>query len=90
MPDIPTEANPLKPGEIYEDPFFHPCLCLGLDDAGFAWGVSLLDGSYPRQTDLYMSGIRRLTLEEAWEWRMRGPDAIAATWLAEHPELQLP
>ena len=75
----------IQPGDIYEDVFFHPCLCIGIDDTGFAWGISLIDGSYPRTTDLYKSGIRRLTIEQAWEWKTRGPLAIAADWDAEHP-----
>lgn len=83
MPSTPNKANPLKPGDLYEDPFFHPCLCVGIDDAGFAWGISLIDGSYPRSTDLYMSGLRRLTPEEAWEWKMKGLGAVEALWLAE-------
>lgn len=75
-------------GEIYEDAFFHPCLCLGIDEAGFVWGVSLVDGSYPRATDIHRSGVRRLTVEEAWEWKMKGPERIAVEWGAEHPEKQ--
>lgn len=67
------------PGDIYEDPFFHPCLCIGVD-GGFAWGISLLDGTYPRTTDLYLSGIRRLTIQQAWEWKMKGPEQVAAEW----------
>ncbi|MEI2456387.1 hypothetical protein [Lysobacter firmicutimachus] len=46
----------VKLGDIYEDVFFHPCLCLGVDEAGFVWGVSLIDGSHPRTTDLHRSG----------------------------------
>ncbi|WP_064749325.1 hypothetical protein [Lysobacter antibioticus] len=78
----------VKSGDIYEDVFFHPCLCLGVDEAGFAWGVSLIDGSHPRTTDLHMSGIRRLTIEQAWEWKTKGPERIAAEWNAEHPAAQ--
>ncbi|ATE70945.1 hypothetical protein CNO08_05925 [Lysobacter capsici] len=77
----------LKVGDLYEDVFFHPCLCVGIDDeGGFAWGISLIDGSYPRTTDLYMSGIRRLTPEQAWANKMLGPEKCAEQWNAEHPE----
>jgi hypothetical protein len=72
MPTAITKENDLKAGEIYEDGFFHPCLCLGIRD-GQAWGISLIDGSYPRHADLRVGGTTKLTLEEAWEWRTRGP-----------------
>lgn len=85
MPEQIDAPGSLRPGDFYEDPFFHPCLCLGVED-GFAWGVSLLDGSYPRTTDLHMSGARRLTLQEAWDWKMKGPDRVAADWREEHPD----
>lgn len=75
----------LRPGDIYEDASFHPCLCIGIYEDGFAWGVSLIDGSYPRATDLHMSGIRKLTIEQAWEWKIKGVEKVAAEWDAEHP-----
>lgn len=53
------------PGDIYEDVFNHPCLCVGVE-SDFVWGISLVDGSYPRTTDLFMSGIRKLSVAEAW------------------------
>ncbi len=28
-------------GDIYEDGFFHPCICFGIED-GFIWGGRLL------------------------------------------------
>jgi len=67
----PTFENPegISAGDLYEDVFLHPCLCVGLDE-GVAWGVSLIDGSYRRSCDLRMSGIRKLTPEEAWEMKM--------------------
>lgn len=67
-----SEEFDFQPGDIYEDAFYHPCLCLGIRD-GMAWGISLVDGSYDRNADLQMGGIRKLTLEEAWEWRLHGP-----------------
>ncbi|MEH6415709.1 hypothetical protein [Pseudomonas sp. CGJS7] len=79
----PTTAS-ISPGDVYEDAFCHPCLCFGIDDAGFVWGVSLIDGSYPRTTDPHGSGIRRLTIEQAWEWKQRGPESMAQAWKTEH------
>lgn len=57
-----------SPGDIYEDTFLHPCLCLEVDnDAGDVWGISLIDGSCPRTTSLDFSGIRKLTIKEVFE-----------------------
>ncbi|GAA5078005.1 hypothetical protein GCM10025759_24670 [Lysobacter panacisoli] len=33
-----------------------------------------------RAVDLYQGGLRKLTIEEAWEWKQKGPDVIAARW----------
>jgi hypothetical protein len=74
----------LCPGDIYEDSAFHPCLCLGLE-GGDPWGVSLIDGSYPRACAVEVA--RKLTFAEAWEWKMLGPDKVAERWKAEHPEI---
>lgn len=41
----------ISPGDIYEDVFFHPCLCIGVEQ-GAAWGISLIEGSQPRTVDL--------------------------------------
>ena len=62
----------IAPGKIYEDVFYHPCLCVGIE-SGMAWGISLIDGSYPRSCDLQVSGIRELSVVEAWEIKTRGP-----------------
>jgi len=83
MPEPIELSSSLKPGDIYEDPFFHPCLCIGEVD-GAVWGISLIDGSYPRTTDVSMSGVRRLSVEEAWSWKMKGLDAVKEEWFAEH------
>jgi hypothetical protein len=66
------DADQLKPGDIYEDPFYHPCLCLAVENLE-ATGISLIDGSYPRAADIGVSDVRKLTLEEAWHWKMFGP-----------------
>lgn len=62
----------LRPGDIYEDCAYHPCLCLFVDGDEVR-GVSLVDGSYPRGCSIGFCGVRKLTLEEAWEWKTRGP-----------------
>ena len=76
-------GNEISPGDIYEDVFFHPCLCIGVED-GAAWGISLIDGSQPRAVDLGVSGVRKLTVQQAWEWKLKGPEAIAKAWAEEH------
>lgn len=58
------------PGDLYEDCAYHPCLCVGVvdnDDEEGIWGISLIDGSYPRKCSLYHCGVRKLTIDEAWE-----------------------
>jgi len=57
----PTFENPegISAGDLYEDVFLHPCLCVGLDE-GVAWGVSLIDGSYPRSTSRSVSSSTSL------------------------------
>ena len=62
----------ISPGEIYEDCSYHPCICMGVD-SGFVRGVSLIDGSQPRQCDLRMCGVRLLSPAEAWEIKQHGP-----------------
>ena len=61
-----------RPGDIYEDSAYHPCVCIDAKD-GALWGISLIDGSYPRSCDIGVSGVRRLTPEEAWTIRLSGP-----------------
>lgn len=61
----------IAPGDMYEDAFLHPCICIGVEE-GCAWGVSLIDGSYPRTADIRM-GARKISLEEAWRMKMDWP-----------------
>lgn len=59
-------SKDIFPGEIYEDSAYHPCLCVGVE-SDYVWGISLIDGSQPRTTDRFLEGIRKLTINEAWE-----------------------
>ena len=61
---VKIDAADIKPGDIYEDPFCHPCLCVKVKD-GETIGISLIDGSYPREPDIGISDVRKLTLQEA-------------------------
>lgn len=61
-------------GDIYEDSAYHPVLCTAVDyENDDISGISLIDGSYPRSCSLRHSGVRKLTVEEAWEIRREGP-----------------
>lgn len=72
MPTSIRSCKDILPGEIYEDSEFHPCICIGVDDHG-VFGISLVDGSYPRAVDFGPTGLRKLSVAEAWEWRKGGP-----------------
>lgn len=80
-PDPPDLAD-YKAGVIYEDCAYHPCLCINVSiEADEIWGVSLVDGSYPRSCSLWHCGVWKMTLADAW-WakrlahRKRGDDAL--------------
>lgn len=61
-----------KPGDIYEDCAFHPCLCTRFEEYNIE-GISLIDGSMPRSCDIDHCGVRKLTLEEALRIKANGP-----------------
>jgi len=64
----------LAPGDIYENCFFHPAMCVEVNyDEDSISGVSMIDGSYPRNCSLRFCGVRKLTVAEAWEIRQHGP-----------------
>lgn len=90
MPDIDDklleayEALGIRVGDIFEDCAFHPVLCLGADyREDDLWGISLIDGSYPRTCSFIHCGVRKLSLEEAWSIKMKGPSAEADAALIE-------
>ena len=56
----------IKPGDFYEDCAYHPVLCTEInEDEDRISGVSLIDGSYPRDCSLVHCRIKKLTFEEA-------------------------
>lgn len=66
-----NDDEKIKVGDLYEDSAFHPCLAVGVDyDEDDIWGISLIDGSYPRSCSFLYSGVRKLTVEEAWIIKM--------------------
>ncbi|MCB1682079.1 MAG: hypothetical protein H6858_10065 [Rhodospirillales bacterium] len=63
----------IQPGDIYEDCAYHPCLCFGVDyeeDDIAVWGISLIDGSYPRSCSLNHCGVEKMTMEQAWKRKL--------------------
>lgn len=71
-PPTSAAAERFAPGDLYEDVFYHPCLCVVACEADDEiWGISLIDGSYPRSTSLGFSAPRKLSVEEAWELKRR-------------------
>lgn len=62
------------PGDIYEDAFGHPCICIEINLADDTiWGISLIDGSYPRSCSLAHDDVRKLSVTEAWELKRNLP-----------------
>jgi hypothetical protein len=69
----------IRPGDIYEDCGWHPVVCVEIDaKTDDINGVSLVDGSYPRNCSLIHCGIRKLSVAEAWNIRVEGPPDIDA------------
>jgi hypothetical protein len=77
MPIEVHDITDLKPGDIYEDCAYHPCLCVfvNIEDDDIQ-GISLVDGTYPRSCSVKNCGVRKLTVEEAWRWRAAGPEDV--------------
>ena len=72
MPTDVRRETDLRPGDYYEDCFYHPCLCIRVLDDEVS-GISLVDGSVPRSCSVGHCGIRQLTYDEAVEWKLYGP-----------------
>ena len=73
---MPTAVNipkDISPGDYYENCFFHPCLCIRVDDDELL-GVSLVDGRYPCSCSIRHCGVRKLNLAEALHWKFFGPE----------------
>jgi hypothetical protein len=90
MPDIDDklleayETIGIRVGDIFEDCAFHPVLCLGADYQGDTlWGISLIDGTYPRSCSFIHCGVCKLSLEEAWNIKKSGPSDEAAASLID-------
>ena len=68
-----TSMEQIQPGDFYEDSAYHPCVCVECSiEKDEIWGISLIDGSYPRSESLSLSGIRKLDIGQVWEWKTNG------------------
>ena len=64
----------LQVGDIYQDCSYHPVICVSLNrEDDEVTGISLIDGSSPRSCSLLHCGIRKITIEEAWNIKINGP-----------------
>ena len=75
MPIKVQTADQIQPGDFYEDCAYHPCLCVSTG-MGMVNGISLVDGSFPRNCGIPQCQVRKLTTEEAIQWRLFGPPDI--------------
>jgi hypothetical protein len=75
MPIPIRDCEELSVGDFYEDCAYHPCLCIGTS-MGTVDGISLVDGSFPRNCGVPQCDVRKLTLEEAIQWRLFGPPDV--------------
>ena len=73
MADVKARLQ-LAPGDIDEDCAFHPVVCVEVNyDEDSISGVSMIDGSYPRCCSLRFCGVRKLSVDQAWQIRRHGP-----------------
>jgi hypothetical protein len=75
MPTTVQHDHELQPGDYYEDCAYHPCLCVASGN-GLVDGISLVDGSFPRNCGIPQCDVRKLTAEEAITWRLYGPQDV--------------
>lgn len=71
------EKIDVRPGMIYEDCAFHPVLCTHVHDDDSVSGISLIDGSFPRNCSLIHCGIVLLSIEDAIQIRRNFDDYVA-------------
>lgn len=75
MPQPVSRPGEIRPGDLFEDCRFHPCLCYDVGDMGSeeaVFGISLVDGSTCHCSVVHC-GLRKLTPAEVWRWKSEGP-----------------
>jgi hypothetical protein len=78
MPQPVSRPGDVRPGDLFEDCRYHPCLCYDVGDPGSedsVFGISLVDGS-TCQCSVRRCGLRRLTPAEVWRWKAEGPPDV--------------
>lgn len=69
MADRINSAGKINVGDYFESCSFHPCLCIEVDESGRnIEGISLIDGHIQNCSAVHC-GIRKLTIDEAIEWK---------------------
>ncbi len=78
MPQPVKLPGEVRPGDLFEDCRYHPCLCYDVGDPGdegSVFGISLVDGSTCQCSDTHC-GLRKLPPAEAWRWKSAGPPDV--------------
>lgn len=81
-----NQPSEIRPGDLFEDCRFHPCLCFEASieqDADGVQGISLVDGT-PCNCSISHCGLRKLTIEEAVRWKYEGPSDVDHSEIAVH------
>lgn len=91
MPQPVCNPGELLPGDLFEDCRFHPCLCTeanSVDDRDGVSGISIVDGT-PCNCSMAHCGLRKLTVEEAVQWKYHGPgdQVIDDHWWERWPQV---
>jgi hypothetical protein len=87
--EMPIEVNQpgdIRPGDLFEDCRFHPCLCIeggSDDDLTGVHGISLVDGT-PCGCSIEGCGLRKLTVDEAVQWKYEGPSDVDHSLIEVH------
>lgn len=84
MPTDVKSADELKPSDVYEDTFYHPCLSFAVENLERQECRWLTERTHAQAADIGVSDVRKLTLDEEWHWRRKGPRDVEAptTWIA--------
>ena len=78
MPTPVSKPGDVRPGDLFEDCRYHPCLCYDVGDPGdeeAVFGISLVDGT-TCQCSVLHCGLRLLTPAEVWQWKSKGPPDV--------------
>lgn len=68
----------IEPGDFYLDSDNHPCLCIAVARKNDIYepsisGISLVDGSFERESSITYDAPLRMTFKQAVHWCLNGP-----------------